>query len=350
MGELTPKKKVKAIGLLSGGLDSTLAAKVLKDQGIEVKGVTFSTGFCVTDWKRAVPKPGTDPKKLRNEALRAGADLEIPVEVIDISAEYMKILTAPKYGYGKNINPCIDCRAFMLTKAREIMEREGADFVFTGEVLGQRPMSQRRDALRIVEKESGLTGKLLRPLSAKILPETPMEKEGLVQREELLSIQGRSRTTQLRLINEAGFTDVPTPAGGCCFLADETFARKYKDLVGHRTEVVAQEEIVLLKCGRHLRISPTLKAILGRHESENEFLERYREGRTWLVAESYGSSLCLADGVPTGEEKILLARLVARYSQGKEQPEVAVRCVEKGVEEILNVPPLPLEEIERFRI
>src|SRR5512135_3010391 len=196
------ERRVKAIALVSGGLDSTLALAMVKRQGIEVKAVNFYTGFCITETQRRKGgRPdGTIP---RNEALRAAADLEVDVEYVDLSGSgYLDVIVNPRWGYGANANPCVDCRIFMMRAAREIMEREGAAFVFTGEVLGQRPKSQRRDTLRTVERESGLDGRLLRPLSAKLLAPTVPEREGLVDRERLEAISGRSRHRQMALAEE----------------------------------------------------------------------------------------------------------------------------------------------------
>src|SRR5512136_174727 len=178
-------RKAKAIGLISGGLDSTLALALVKRQGIEVKAITFYTGFCITETQRR--RGGrADGSMPRNEALRAAADLESDVELVDISGpEYLEMVLHPRFGYGANANPCVDCRIFMMKKAKEIMEREGADFVFTGEVLGQRPKSQRRDTLWAIERESGLQGRLVRPLSARLLPPSIPEKEGILDRARL---------------------------------------------------------------------------------------------------------------------------------------------------------------------
>ena len=230
----SPKRRPKAVVLMSGGLDSTLAAKLLQEQGVEVLGVNFSTGFCVSDHKRATAKTGADPKKFRHEGLRAGADLGVPVEIVDLREDYLDVVFNPKHGYGANMNPCVDCRAHMLKKAKAIMEREGADFVATGEVLGQRPMSQRKDTMRLVEKDSGLEGRLLRPLSAKRLKPTLAEQQGLVDRERLLGLQGRGRRKQMDLIEARGISDYPLPAGGCCFLTDKAYARKFRDKMQHR--------------------------------------------------------------------------------------------------------------------
>jgi tRNA-specific 2-thiouridylase len=320
------KRRPKAVVLLSGGLDSTLAAKLLQEQGVEIVGVHFSTGFCVSDHKRATAGPEDDPKKLRHEGLRAGADLQVPVEIVDLSEDYLEVVFNPKHGYGAHMNPCIDCRAHMLKKARAIMERERADFVATGEVLGQRPMSQRRDPMRIVERESGLEGRLLRPLSARRLEPTIPEKLGLVDRSKLLDIQGRTRRQQIALIEARGITDYPNPAGGCCFLTDENYARKFRDKMKHRgKERIGWEDVTLLKVGRHFRIGPTLKLILGREESENAFLERYASGRIRFEAVGAKGPVGLSDeGIPSPEEERLCAAIVARYCDAKNESRVDV--------------------------
>src|SRR5574341_2354519 len=310
-------KKTKAIGLLSGGLDSTLALALVKRQGIEVKAITFYTGFCITETQRR--KGGrSDGSMPRNEALRAAADLEADVEFVDISGpEYLEMLLHPRFGYGANANPCVDCRIFMMRKAKEIMEREGADFVFTGEVLGQRPKSQRRDTLRTVERESGLTGRLLRPLSAKLLEPTIPEREGLVDRPRLLDISGRSRQRQMALAAELGIADWPQPAGGCCYLTDEAFARKFFDVLDAR-EALGQprrltgDDVILLSTGRHFRLSPRARLVVGRSEVENALLEHHLQGRARLEAKDLLGPVALVEGEPTWEERVLASRIVAR--------------------------------------
>ncbi|MEK7798850.1 MAG: hypothetical protein AAB297_03390, partial [Acidobacteriota bacterium] len=222
-------EKVRAIGLLSGGLDSTLAARVLLEQGIEVIGLNYSTGFCMNDHRRAMARPDEDPKRMRNEGLRAGADLGILIEVLDAGEAYMKMVLNPRHGYGKRANPCIDCRIFMIHGAAEYMREHGGHFVFTGEVLGQRPMSQHMQALRLIEKECGIEGYLLRPLSAAHLPPSMPEQLGWVDRSRLLGISGRSRKDQMALSATWGIGDYPQPSGGCCYLADENFARRFHD-------------------------------------------------------------------------------------------------------------------------
>jgi len=334
----TSTRRPKAVVLLSGGLDSTLAAKLLQEQGVEVIGVHFSTGFCVADHKRAAAGVNEDPRKLRNEALRAGVDLGIPVEIVDISQEYLDIVFNPRHGYGANMNPCIDCRAFMLRKAKALMEDRGADFVATGEVLGQRPMSQRRDTMRIVEKDSGLQGKLLRPLSALSLQPTDPEKAGLVDRSMLLNLKGRGRRAQMDLIEVRGITDYPSPAGGCCFLTDANYTRKFRDKMAHRKEGrLGPEDVTLLKVGRHFRVAPELKLIVGRKKEENDFLERFAPGRVRLEAPEIKGPVALTDeSLPSPEEEHLCAAILAHYTDGRRDDVVPVAATGGGRGERLH--------------
>ncbi|HXH28856.1 MAG TPA: hypothetical protein VNL37_07410, partial [Candidatus Polarisedimenticolia bacterium] len=268
-------RPLRAVGLLSGGLDSTLAARVLLEQGVEVLGLHFSTGFCMNDHRRALARPGEEARRLRNEGLRAGADLGVPVEVRDAGEAYFRMVLNPKHGYGRRANPCIDCRLFMIHGAAEYMREVGAHFVFTGEVLNQRPMSQHMQALRMIEKECGIPGYLLRPLSARHLPATVPEERGWVDRERLLAIVGRSRKEQMHWSETWGIADYPQPSGGCCYLADETFARRFHDKKSHTPpEAMRREEMILLKVGRHFRLTPQVKIVVARDEAENRFLER----------------------------------------------------------------------------
>jgi tRNA U34 2-thiouridine synthase MnmA/TrmU len=347
---------VKAIAMLSGGLDSTLALALVKRQGIEVKAVNFYTGFCVTETQRRKGgrADGTVP---RNEALRAAADLEVDVEYVDISGRaYLDMLVHPRWGYGANANPCVDCRVFMMSRAREIMEREGAAFVFTGEVLGQRPKSQRRDTLRIIERESRLEGRLLRPLSAKLLEPTIPERDGLVDRERLEDISGRSRHRQMELAQQLGVVDWPQPAGGCCYLTDEAFGRKFFDLLDARETSggerrVEQDDVLLLSTGRHFRLSPRAKLVVGRNEVENAMLEHHLADRARLEAKDVLGPVALVEGMPTWEERRLAAAIVARYGKGRERAEVDVEWREGDLVEVYRVAPEPDEaRIEALRI
>jgi hypothetical protein len=342
--------------MISGGLDSTLALALVKRQGVEVKAVNFYTGFCITETQRRKGgRPdGTMPA---NEALRAAADLEVEIEYVDVSESgYLDMIVNPRYGYGANANPCVDCRIFMMRRAREIMEQEEASFVFTGEVLGQRPKSQRRDTLRIIERESGLKGRLLRPLSALLLEPTLPEEQGLVDRSRLLDFSGRSRQRQIQLARDLGVSDWPQPAGGCCYLTDEAFSRKFFDLLDAREEAgeergIRRDDIVLLSTGRHFRLSPRAKLIVGRTEAENAILEGYRGGRARLEARALTGPVALVEGVPTWEERLLAARIVARYGKGKDLPLVAVDWQEEGFAETYEVEPDRDEaRIESLRI
>ena len=346
----------KAIGMISGGLDSTLAVALVRRQGIEVKAINFYTGLCITETQRRKGgrADGTIPQ---NEALRAAADLEVDIEYVDLSGSgYLDMLVNPRWGYGANANPCVDCRVFMMRKAKEIMEREGADFVFTGEVLGQRPKSQRRDTLRIVERESGLTGRLVRPLSAKLLEPTVPEKEGLLDRERLGDISGRSRQRQMELARELGISSWPQPAGGCCYLTDESFSEKFFDLLDAREQAgeprrLDREDVVLLSTGRRFRLSPRALLLVGRSEVENVLLDKYTAGRARVEAKDVMGPIALVEGTPTWEERQLAARIVARYGKGKDAPRVTVEWREGDMTELYEVEPENDEaRIESLRV
>ncbi|MBL7190294.1 hypothetical protein ISS30_01235 [bacterium] len=334
-------RKVKAIGLISGGLDSTLAAKLMLQLGVDVLGLNFHTGFCLTDHRKQM-KQGS-PEKLRNEALRAGNDLNFPVETINIAHEYLQLVTNPRYGYGKNANPCIDCRIMMLKKAKIIMEDEGADFIFTGEVLGQRPMTQMRGTLRLIEKRAGLERMILRPLSAKLLPVTIPEEMGLIDRSKLKDFHGRSRKPQLSLAGELGVTDFPQPAGGCCFLTDPGYSRKFFDLLDHRQQrTVNTDDFTLLKVGRHLRVKDDLKVVVGRNESENSFLRRFTPKMVSFEVIGPPGPLALMEGDDTDENRTIAAQITARYSDAPPGSAVKVKVIDDSAEAELEV--IPIDE------
>jgi tRNA U34 2-thiouridine synthase MnmA/TrmU len=252
----TSNKIVRALGLLSGGLDSMLAGLILCDQGIEVESVTFETPFF-------------NAAKGRKASQMTG----IPLTVKQIYPVYIKMLKNPPAGYGKHMNPCMDCHSLMFKLAGEMMQAQGFDFLFSGEVVGQRPMSQTKSALRYVEKHSGFEGYILRPLSAKNLPQTIPEKEGLVNRELLLDIEGRSRKRQIQLAKKFGITEYPTPAGGC-LLTDQGYTNRLKDLFNHQRDCT-EAELHLLKYGRHFRLNPEAKLIVGRTQKDNEKILKY---------------------------------------------------------------------------
>lgn len=242
---------VRALGLCSGGLDSMLSALVLKKQGITVTWISFETPFFSSD-----------------NAKKAALICDIPLITRDISESYMEMMASPKAGFGKNMNPCMDCHALMFETAGHIMRTHGFDFLFSGEVVGQRPKSQTRNALQYVEKNSGFKGFILRPLSAQCLPETPMEARGLVDRTQLLGISGRSRKAQMALAEELGITEYPAPAGGC-LLTDKQYSIRLKDLF-YVQKTRELRHIHLLKYGRHFRLSDTCKLVMGRSEADND--------------------------------------------------------------------------------
>lgn len=249
-------EKVKAVALLSGGLDSRLAIKVVQEQGIDVFAANYLTCFSTS-----TAKGGCKP-----ETRRASEELGVPLKVFPMTREFLEILKNPKHGYGRNMNPCVDCRILMFRKAKEYMEEIGASFLVTGEVLGQRPMSQRRDAMRLIDREAGVQGLVLRPLCAKHLPTTFPETEGWVDRESLLAISGRSRKEQLRLAESYNMQDYACGAGGC-LLTNEGFANKVRDLLAHKDADI--NDAALLKVGRHFRLPGGGKAVVGKDKDQN---------------------------------------------------------------------------------
>jgi tRNA U34 2-thiouridine synthase MnmA/TrmU len=332
-------------------LDSTLAARVLMEQGIEVLGLNFSTGFCSNDQRRAVGRPGEALHRLRNEALRAGSDLGVEVEIVPVEKEYFGIVVNPKHGHGAHMNPCIDCRIFMLRKAKARMDELKAHFIFTGEVLGQRPMSQHLAALQTIEKEAGLEGLLLRPLSAHHLPETLPERRGWVDRARLLAIAGRSRRGQIALAETFQIAEFPQPSGGCCSLTDDTFSRRLRDVLDHQVPFVpGTEDAVLLKVGRHFRVSHNVKAVVGRDEAENNFLRRHLAGRWWFEVQDVPSPLVVAQGEPDREVRRVIAGITVRYLSRRTSAEVEVLATREDLMERILAAPSTDPEIEAFRI
>jgi tRNA U34 2-thiouridine synthase MnmA/TrmU len=273
------------------------------------------------------------------------------LKVVNVSEEYLDVVRHPKHGYGSNMNPCIDCRIFMMKKAKAHMEEVGASFIVTGEVLGERPMSQRRDAMRLIEKEAGLVGLILRPLSAKLLSASVPEKEGWVNREKLLKIQGRSRKPQIQLANYFGIHDYPCPAGGC-LLTDPGFAKRIRDLIYHHSDF-SLNEVHLLKMGRHFRLSPTLKLVVGRNEEENQKIQTFSGERDILLRLSrFPGPLSLLRGEAGEREIEKAAAITARYSKAKDLKKVEVICkkAKEDGDRSLSVSPLSEKEIEELMI
>lgn len=304
----------KAIALISGGLDSMLATKVIQEQGIYVEGINFYTGFCVEGHTQAI-RNKDQKKQKRNNALWVAEQLNIKLHIIDIVEEYKNIVLNPRYGYGANLNPCLDCKIFMVRKAKQWLEENNFDFIITGEVIGQRPMSQRKVTMPIVAHESGAQERLLRPLCAKNLPPTLPELEGWIDRNKLYNFSGRSRKPQISLANELKISEYSQPAGGCCFLTNPDYSKKLADLWrGKGQRDYELDDIILLKVGRHLRPRDNFKIIIGRDEGENNFLEGYRYQFTSLRTLNHVGPLALIDGEPSAEDIDLAARIVARFT------------------------------------
>ena len=336
----------KAVALISGGLDSMLAAKVILEQGIHVEGINFFTGFCVEGHTHAIRKRDRARQK-RNNALWVAEQLGIKLHIIDVIDEYKDIVINPKHGYGTHLNPCLDCKGFMVGKAKQWMEEHRFDFIITGEVMGQRPMSQRKNTMPIVARESGANDRLLRPLCARLLAPTLPEREGWVTRDRLFDFSGRSRKPQMALAQRYGFKDYAQPAGGCCFLTNEHYAAKLTDLWQTRgSKAYELDDIMLLKVGRHLRPRPHFKLIIAREEGENNFLEGYRRQYTHFRPLSHNGPIALLDGTADATDLQLAARLVARYSQGRAAHSVQVGVTEKnGNTRTLDVMPLSNNDI-----
>lgn len=344
------KKPLRCLVLLSGGLDSTLAALILKKNGVEVVGVNFSNGFCIfqSKHKRSLNTFEGMPFSLDKIAKQIG----IEIKYYDVHKDFIDVVLNPPHGYGANVNPCIDCRILMLRKAKELLNELNADFVATGEVLGQRPMSQRRDTLEIIERESGLKGKLLRPLSAKRLKPTEMELKGLIDRDKLYDISGRGRKRQIQLALEFHLNDYLAPSSGCCFLTEPRYADKFMDKIKHTEKKLEIEDFELLMVGRHFRISPNLKLIVGRNLEENLYLEKFFKFVKLEPKNVKGPIAITDEGFPSDEEEILLSRIVARYSDGKNDKEVEIEIMDIYSKiKTLKVEPIKDEAIlERYRI
>jgi len=328
----------KAIALLSGGLDSTLAVKMMIDQGVEVVALNFMTPFCNCTAKSS---------SCKHEAARVAREFGVPIRVRYKGLDYLKMVENPPHGYGRGMNPCIDCRIFMHREAVELMREEGASFLVTGEVLGQRPMSQRRDTLRLIERESGTEGLILRPLSAHHFEPTHAEREGWVDREKLLAIEGRSRKEQIRVAAELGVSDYPCPAGGC-LLTDADFAEKIRDLFREKPGYDLRD-VRLLRTGRHFRLRPGLKVVVGRDQGENEILETgLAEGDTLLSGADFtGPTALVREPLEPGEE-VVIGRILLRYAH-RQSSTVEVRGAE-GPRELRVSEPYPEEKLRRLRI
>jgi tRNA U34 2-thiouridine synthase MnmA/TrmU len=318
-------KTVRALGLCSGGLDSILSALVLRKNNVEVEWITFETPFFSSV-----------------KAVKASEQTGIPLTVRNITEEYLEMLRNPQCGYGKNMNPCMDCHSLMFRIAGNVMKKNGFDFLFSGEVVGQRPMSQTSSSLRYVEKHSGYEGYIVRPLSAKRLPATIPEKEGLISREFMLGLSGRSRKPQIELAGEFGIAYYPNPAGGC-LLTDKGYSRRLKDLFEHQKDF-SEKDLNMLKYGRHLRLNQKTKIIVGRNQFDNENLERLFNPVSDIiinVKDFPGPTVIMPDG-GSREIVILAASICAGYSRAPEYSQLSVNTTSsKGADtiKVLSVPP-----------
>ncbi len=296
-----------ALAMISGGLDSILAAKLVKEQGIEVIGICFKSHFFS-----------------EKNALKMVKQIDIPLEVVDFSDEHFEMVKNPKHGHGKNMNPCIDCHAMMMRYCGELLEKFHADFIITGEVLNQRPMSQNRSALDIVKNESGIGRKILRPLCAKNLNPTEMEINGLIDREALMDIKGRNRKVQMELAEKWGILDYPSPAGGCK-LTEPNYSIRLRELVEHKEEI-SKKDLELLKIGRHFRVSKDAKIISTRTGEEGELLKQFlTEDDLIFLATDYTGSMVVIIGKATNEDIEFAAKISGRYCKGKDDKIISIR-------------------------
>ena len=326
-------KTIRALGLCSGGLDSILSALVLREQAIDVHWVSFETPFFSSA-----------------KAKRASEYTGIPLMVRKITQVYMEMMRSPSVIIGKHMNPCMDCHSLMFRLAGEIMTEQGFDFLFSGEVLGQRPMSQTRTSLRYVEKHSGYEGVIVRPLSAQRLPETIPERDGLVDRERLLGLTGRSRKPQLQLAEKFGVTDFPAPAGGC-LLTDKIFSRRLKDLFDHQASY-PEKELNLLKFGRHMRLDSKTKIVVGRTHQDNEQINRCIDPKTDMVlkVDHFPGPLVVIPGGGSEPMVMLAAGICAGYSKAPVFEPVAVNVQEGGRRRQVTVLAIPPVENKKFLI
>lgn len=334
---------MKAFALISGGLDSILAARLIQEQGIEVIPLNFKIPFSA--------RPKKKVSAAQDKLKQISSNLGVALESVDIGSDFLKLILKPRHGFGANINPCIDCKILMLKRAKELMGRFSASFVVTGEVLAQRPMSQHRKALALIGKESGLEGLLLRPLSAKLLDQTIPEKEGWVCRDKLLAFSGRSRRPQIELASKLGVKDYPNAAGGC-LLTDPIFTGRLKDLISHQE--MSLDNIELLKVGRHFRLSEKAKLVVGRSEEENkELLDLAREGDyLFFPGEDLAGPTSLARGDFNEALIGLSSALTCRYCDlgAESSARINYQLMPGKEKKFLEVQPIASNELAKLRL
>jgi tRNA-uridine 2-sulfurtransferase len=327
------KNQIKGLGLCSGGLDSIMSALLLQRQGIFITWICFETPFFSSE-----------------SAQKASHMTGIPLITLDITNDYMEMMKSPKAGFGKNMNPCMDCHAMMFSKAGEILKNEGFHFLFSGEVLGQRPKSQNKNSLRYVEKNSGFDGQILRPLCAKLLPETFVEQKGLVDRQKLMDISGRSRKVQMQMAKDFGIKEYPAPAGGC-LLTDKIFSSRLKDLMNTQ-KLFNKRELYFLKYGRHFRLDSKTKVIVGRSEKDNRHLLDYFEKDKDILlnhARLPGPDVILT-GNATKNNILTAAMICASYTKSNLGENTDIKVSAKGIETILYVKTIKALEFKKLMI
>lgn len=334
---------MKAITLISGGLDSTLATRLIWDLGIELIALNTVSPFCLCNRRSS--------KGSLCGASLVAKTLGLRLISIDVSQEFIDIVKSPEHGYGSNMNPCIDCRILLFKKAKEAMKKEGASFVITGEVLGQRPMSQKLKTMKLIERESGLDGLVLRPLSAGVMELTIPEKQGWINRDKLLSVSGRGRREQMDLAGKLGINDYPCPSGGC-LLADPEFSKRLKDTMKYGE--FSLEDTRLLKIGRHFRLNDTAKLVVGRNEKENERLLNFAQADDYLFmpGNQLAGPTSLGRGI-FGEELIKLScSITSRYCDlnGNTNAGIVYRKVAEKENKIMKISPIEESRLSSFRI
>jgi tRNA-uridine 2-sulfurtransferase len=331
---------MRAICSFSGGLDSILAVSLMRQQGIEVEAVHFDNGFGGCGERDSNRQP------IRDRAARLG----VKITFIDVSEDLVHILKDPKYGFGKNMNPCMDCHLLFFKKCGEYMRKAGASFIVTGEVVGERPMSQRKWAIEEISASSGLDGLILRPLSARLMKVTIPEKKGWVDREKLLAISGRSRKPQMELAKELGIDFYPNAAGGC-LLTEKDFSRKVRDLMENKPGF-DMTDVDLLKSGRHFRISRTAKLILGRDEKENETLVKNMPGKTYFMTIEVPGPVGVITGPLVGEEEKLVSRIISAYSDihPGEEMTISRNTAKGGKAEIIKVKAVSRKDVKKYLV
>lgn len=332
----------KAVALLSGGLDSTLAVKMMIEQGIEVHALNFTSAFCTCN------SGGVNKGGCKSESKRVADEFGIPITVVTKGFDYIEIVRNPKHGYGKGMNPCVDCRIFMFRQAKDFMKEIGASFIITGEVLGQRPMSQRKDAFRVIERESGLEGLILRPLCAKHLEPTVPEKDGLVDREKLMNVSGRSRKLQMELAEELDVNDYPCPSGGC-LLTDKIFSKKVRDLLTNKQDVT-KKDLAGLKTGRHFRYNGA-KIIVGKNDADNTRIKTLVQPGEALLEPDFPGPVAIVSPGTDGDAIKFAAGVILRYAIDKAGEMPTVKATRDGNSEVIDAKePVTEAAIEESRI